>query len=94
MEEIIEQYSETEIKKTAPALGQIVAYTGANLPDGWLPCDGRMLRRHAHPELFRALGTKYGVGDGSNTAFNLPSKVSAEARVSYIIFADMPDAYA
>jgi microcystin-dependent protein len=86
MQEKVKQFTATEIGKTSPTLGQILAYAGDNIPDGWLPCDHRMLRRRSYPELFRVLGTQYGDGDGSNTAFNLPGKVSAEAKVRYIIF--------
>lgn len=42
------------------------------IPDGWLPCDGRAVNREEYPELFDAIGTKYGSGDGSTT-FNLPN---------------------
>ena len=51
--------------------GFIAAYAGANPPTGWLPCDGRAVKRSDYPELFEAIGTAYGEGDGSTT-FNLP----------------------
>jgi microcystin-dependent protein len=86
MQANVKQFTATEIGKTSPMLGQIQAYSGDNIPDGWLPCDHRMLRRRSYPELFRVLGTQYGDGDGSNTAFNLPGNVSAVANVRYIIF--------
>jgi microcystin-dependent protein len=94
MKEIIEQFTVTEIEKTPPTVGQIRAYAGEIIPDGWLPCDRRMLRRHVHPELFRVLGTKYGDGDGSNTAFNLPGDDSPESDVRNIIFVGVPWAHA
>jgi microcystin-dependent protein len=76
----------TEIDKTLPALGQIAAYLGENIPDGWLPCDGRMLRRRIYPELFKKIGTQYGDGDGSNTAFNLPRHAPLKSGVHNLIF--------
>jgi microcystin-dependent protein len=40
--------------------------------DGWLECDGRAVSRTMFPDLFNAIGTTYGAGDGSTT-FNLPN---------------------
>lgn len=37
----------------------------------WLSADGRAISRNAYPDLFAALGTVYGAGDGATT-FNLP----------------------
>lgn len=86
MHHLIEQFTESGIEQVSPMLGQIVAYTGENIPDGWLPCDGRMLRRRVYPQLFSAIGTQYGDGDGSNTAFNLPDLVFEVPGVYHIIF--------
>lgn len=41
---------------------------------GWLMCDGTAVSRATYNELFAAIGTTYGVGDGSTT-FNLPDMV-------------------
>lgn len=38
---------------------------------GWLKCDGRAVSRAQYPDLFAAMGTSFGAGDGSTT-FNLP----------------------
>ena len=46
--------------------------TSANIPPGWAECDGAAISRTEFPQLFAAMGTKYGVGDGSTT-FNLPN---------------------
>jgi hypothetical protein len=86
MQDIIKQFTASDIANAAPTLGQIVAYTGENIPVGWLPCDHRMLLRDVRPELFRVIGTQYGDGDGSNTAFNLPLILSSQANFQYIIF--------
>jgi microcystin-dependent protein len=45
---------------------------GATIPPGWLLCDGSAVSRLQYARLFRAIGTAYGVGDGSTT-FNLPN---------------------
>jgi len=88
MSDVIEDFTVTAIEKTPPEVGQIMAYTGENIPEGWLPCDGRMLRRDTYPELYKVLGVKYGDGDGSNTAFNLPDLVFPAPDRRYIIFGD------
>lgn len=91
MQDMIESLTDTEIEQTIHTVGTIVAYWGEVIPDGWLPCDHRMLRRNTHPNLFRILGTQYGDGDGSNTAFNLPDKTSEQENMRYIIFVSMVD---
>jgi microcystin-dependent protein len=54
--------------------GTIVAYAGAaGDPTGWLLCDGRnIFNRVAYASLYAAIGTVYGVGDGSTT-FGIPN---------------------
>lgn len=51
--------------------GVSVPFAGSSVPSGWLLCDGSAVSRSAYPSLFAAIGTTYGVGDGSTT-FNLP----------------------
>ncbi len=50
-------------------------YTGAI----WLPCDGSAVSRTTYEDLFAAVSTTFGSGDGVST-FNVPTK--AQARVS------------
>jgi microcystin-dependent protein len=52
-------------------VGSLMAYAGSAIPSDWLTCDGRAVARLAYPDLFNAIGTSWGVGDGSTT-FNLP----------------------
>lgn len=40
-------------------------------PSGWLHCDGAAISRSTYSDLFAAIGTTYGVGNGSTT-FDLP----------------------
>jgi len=40
--------------------GSIVTCRAGDMPDQYVPCDGRELRRDQYPELFAILGTKYG----------------------------------
>jgi len=51
--------------------GGIQAYAGSSSPTGWLICDGSAVSRTTYSDLFAAISTTYGVGDGSTT-FNLP----------------------
>lgn len=53
-------------------VGSIVQYGGVNAPAGWLICDGSTISRTEYKDLFNAINTNYGVGDGSTT-FNLPN---------------------
>ena len=52
-------------------VGSVTAYAGRFTPPGWLLCDGSSVSRTDYPELFLAIGTTYGSGDGRST-FNLP----------------------
>ena len=53
--------------------GTIVEYAGSVLPSGWLWCDGSAVSRATYANLFTAISTAWGSGDGSTT-FNLPDK--------------------
>jgi microcystin-dependent protein len=53
------------------ASGDLKLSAAATAPPGWLPCDGSAIGRTAFPDLFTAIGTAYGPGDGSTT-FNVP----------------------
>jgi microcystin-dependent protein len=52
--------------------GTVTMFAGATAPTGWHVCDGSALSRFVYPDLFAAIGTTYGAGDGVNT-FNLPN---------------------
>ena len=66
---------------TAPAIagtdylgvtsGLIFDYAGITAPSGYLLCDGSAVSRVTYADLFNAIGTTWGVGDGSTT-FNVP----------------------
>lgn len=51
--------------------GTIIAFGGSTAPDGFLSCDGSAVSRTTYADLFTAISTTWGVGDGSTT-FNLP----------------------
>jgi microcystin-dependent protein len=56
-----------------PIVGEVRMWAGpmANVPAGWLACDGSAVSRVTYANLFAAIGTIHGIGDGSTT-FNLP----------------------
>lgn len=56
---------------TKPRAGLIYINPSTSLPDGFLWCDGAAYKRSDYSELFAAIGTHYGSGDGSTT-FNVP----------------------
>ena len=47
-------------------------YGGSTAPTGYLLCDGSAVSRTTYADLYTAIGTTYGVGDGSTT-FNVPN---------------------
>lgn len=50
----------------------ILTMTAADTaPSGWMICNGSAVSRTTYADLFAAIGTTYGVGDGSTT-FNIP----------------------
>jgi len=52
-------------------IGSIQAYGGTTAPSGWLLCQGQKVSRTTYADLFAAIGTAFGTGDGSTT-FNVP----------------------
>ena len=52
--------------------GKVFVFAGNLTPAGCLLCDGSEVSRSEYWELFSAIGTLYGAGDGSTT-FNLPN---------------------
>jgi len=59
------------IVSVAPPVGSITMYGGSSAPSGWLYCNGQAVSRSIQSDLFAAIGTTFGNGDGSTT-FNLP----------------------
>lgn len=52
-------------------VGFVELFGGTVAPASWLKCDGAAVSRTTYVDLFTAIGTIYGAGDGSNT-FNVP----------------------
>ena len=60
-------------------IGTIYAHGGSAAPIGSLVCDGSAISRTDYADLFAAIGTTWGVGDGSTT-FNVPDLRGAFVR--------------
>lgn len=52
-------------------VGLVAPFAFTTPPSGWLECDGAAISRTAYSNLFTAIGTTFGSGDGSTT-FDLP----------------------
>ena len=55
---------------TTPS-GAIETFAGTAAPNGWLLCFGQAVSRTTYADLFAALSTTYGTGNGTTT-FNVP----------------------
>ena len=51
--------------------GIVLPFAGSVAPQGYLLCDGSAVSRTDYADLFAAIGTTYGAGDGAST-FNVP----------------------
>ena len=51
--------------------GTVIYVAMASAPEGYLAADGSAVSRSLYPDLFAAIGSTFGAGDGSTT-FNLP----------------------
>lgn len=52
--------------------GVVMPFAGATAPSGWLLCEGALVSRTTYANLFAAISTAHGTGDGSTT-FALPN---------------------
>ena len=59
------------LQSSITPIGVIRLFAGSTAPNGWLVCNGDTISRSAYNNLFKVIGTTYGVGN-SNTTFTLP----------------------
>ena len=83
-----ESFSQIELQKgdslnMNAVLGMIYMFAGDFTPQGYTPCDGRLLKVSQNVPLFSLLGTTYG-GDGTNT-FGIPKLSAPMPGISYIM---------
>lgn len=55
----------------AVPVGSLFDFAGASAPTNYLLCYGQAINRVTYADLFTAIGTTYGIGDGTTT-FNIP----------------------
>ena len=67
---VIAKFSSNKNIADTPA-GAILQYAGSSAPSGWLLCDGSVVSRTTYADLFAAISTTYGAGNGSTT-FGIP----------------------
>lgn len=53
-------------------IGEIKAYAGLSIPDGWLECDGSEVSKTEYPNLYAAIGDLWGTPNSSSN-FKLPN---------------------
>ena len=63
----------TDLEEPQFQAGQYGFFAMKNPKGRWLFCDGREISREAYSDLFEAIGTTYGEGDGTTT-FNIPDR--------------------
>jgi len=59
------------LQSSITPVGVIRLFAGSTAPNGWLICNGDAVSRSAYSDLFKIIGTTYGVGNSNNT-FTLP----------------------
>lgn len=69
-------YTETEVdtllsNSLSPLVGMVIATARTSAPSGFLECNGASISRVTYSNLFNAISTTYGAGNGSTT-FTLP----------------------
>lgn len=50
--------------------GMMMMWAGATAPDDWLITDGSIVSRNTYSDLFEAIGTTFGEGDGAAVSFD------------------------
>jgi hypothetical protein len=53
------------------SIGSVIPFGGSSAPTGFLACDGATIDRTTYADLFSAIGTTWGAGDGVTT-FRIP----------------------
>ena len=69
------------VKTIAPVTGKIEWFAFSTAPNGYLVCNGANVSRTTYADLFAAIGTTFGSGDGSTT-FALPNLINKFAQGS------------
>jgi microcystin-dependent protein len=68
---LIRDYNNPIAQQRLVPSGTVLPFAGTTAPTGFLLCSGQAVSRSTYSDLFAAIGTTYGAGDGSTT-FNVP----------------------
>ena len=68
---ICTEFDPVQIAGLQVPIASIHAFATRTVPDGYLTCDGSEVSRSDYADLYAALGTVWGEGDGTTT-FNIP----------------------
>jgi len=74
IDELIERLQVDNTAMLKPEIGEIRMFGFDTAPSGWLPCNGDLISRTTYADLFAAIGTAFGEGNGTTT-FGIPSFV-------------------
>ena len=74
----VDEYNQPISDINSGYIGEFKYFGFSDVPPHCLACDGSAVSRTTYPELFAAIGTTWGAGDGSTT-FNLPDFTSVGA---------------
>ena len=79
-------YNATNPNNYGPPIGSIIQFAGASAPSGYLACPptATNISRTTYAALFAAIGTAWGVGDGSTT-FGMPYFPSGYGAVAGVV---------
>ena len=79
-------YNASNPNNYGPPIGSIIQFAGASAPSGYLACPTTAINisRTAYAALFAAIGTAWGVGDGSTT-FGMPYFPSGYGAVAGVV---------
>jgi microcystin-dependent protein len=72
VDELIARLEVDNSAMTRPEIGEIRMFGFDTAPSGWLPCNGDTISRTTYADLFAAIGTAFGSGNGTTT-FGIPS---------------------
>ncbi len=61
-----------------------ILLAGVGAPAGYLDCDGSAVDRGTYADLFEAIGTTFGSGNGTTT-FNVPNLADYATGVGFVI---------
>ncbi|MEP2979041.1 MAG: phage tail protein [Lentilitoribacter sp.] len=68
---IMAHLAQTDLAVSNNIVGQVAFFAKQDAPEGWLKANGALVSRTSYSQLFSAIGTLFGTGDGSTT-FQLP----------------------